>query len=114
MVQDGIRDGDIVVVRRQRTAENGQTVVALVYGEATVKRLYRVGNRRETPSGQSATEVYLPGGWERGVRDPRLRHRADTKLPALRLARYESLRTTTVYTHPSDKNLRVGVCDLMC
>ena len=47
MVQDGIRDGDIVVVRRQRTAENGQTVVALVNGEATVKRFYRAGSRVE-------------------------------------------------------------------
>jgi len=29
MVESGIRDGDIVIVRKQRTAENGQTVVAL-------------------------------------------------------------------------------------
>ena len=47
MVDAGIRDGDIVIVRRQRTAENGQTVVALVNGEATVKRFYRVGGRVE-------------------------------------------------------------------
>jgi repressor LexA len=36
-----------VIVRRQRTAENCQTVVALVNGEATVKRFYRVGTRVE-------------------------------------------------------------------
>jgi repressor LexA len=47
MVEAGIRDGDIVIVRRQRTAETGQTVVALVNGEATVKRFYRVGTRVE-------------------------------------------------------------------
>jgi repressor LexA len=47
MVEAGIRDGDIVIVRKQRTAENGQTVVALVNGEATVKRFYRVGGRVE-------------------------------------------------------------------
>jgi len=47
MVEAGIRDGDIVIVRKQRTAENGQTVVALVNGEATIKRFYRVGSRVE-------------------------------------------------------------------
>ena len=41
MIDDGIRDGDVLVVKRQATAENGQTVVALVNGEATVKRFYR-------------------------------------------------------------------------
>jgi repressor LexA len=40
MVDDGILDGDLVVVRRQETAENGDTVVALVGNEATVKRYY--------------------------------------------------------------------------
>jgi repressor LexA len=47
MVESGMRDGDIVIVRKQRTAENGQTVVALVNGEATVKRFYQVGGRVE-------------------------------------------------------------------
>ncbi len=47
MVGDGILDGDYVVVRRQTHAANGQTVVALVDGEATVKRFYRRGGRVE-------------------------------------------------------------------
>src|SRR6266705_4193661 len=47
MVEDGIRDGDVLVVKRQATAENGQTVVALVNGEATVKRFYRNEGRVE-------------------------------------------------------------------
>lgn len=42
MVGDGILDGDYVVVRRQAAAENGQTVVAVLDGEATVKRFHRV------------------------------------------------------------------------
>lgn len=41
MIDDGILDGDYVVVRKQSTAENGQTVVALLDNEATVKRLHR-------------------------------------------------------------------------
>jgi len=41
MVQEGILDGDFVVVQARNTADNGDTVVALVRGEATVKRFYR-------------------------------------------------------------------------
>jgi len=45
MVDDGIRDGDYVVVAKRSTAQNGQTVVALVRGEATLKRFYAEGSR---------------------------------------------------------------------
>ena len=37
MKEEGILPGDLIVVRKQETAQNGQTVVALVNGEATVK-----------------------------------------------------------------------------
>ncbi|MCL5271023.1 MAG: transcriptional repressor LexA [bacterium] len=44
MVDDGIRDGDLIIVESRRTAQPGQTVVALVDGaEATVKRFYPEG-----------------------------------------------------------------------
>jgi repressor LexA len=45
MVEDGILDGDFVVVSRREKAESGQTVVALVRGEATLKRYYAEGHR---------------------------------------------------------------------
>ena len=45
MIEDGIRDGDYVVVARRASAQNGQTVVALVRGEATLKRYYAEGSR---------------------------------------------------------------------
>ena len=40
---DGVKieDGDLVAVRRQSTAEPGQIIVALVDGEATIKRLVK-------------------------------------------------------------------------
>lgn len=45
MIGDGIYDGDYVVVERRDTAENGETVVALVNGTgATLKRIYREAN----------------------------------------------------------------------
>jgi repressor LexA len=45
MVEDGIHDGDYIVVSRRENAENGQTVVALLKGEATLKRFYAEGKR---------------------------------------------------------------------
>jgi len=43
MVEDGIRDGDYVIIRKQGTAENGDIVCALIAGEATLKRFYKKG-----------------------------------------------------------------------
>ncbi len=43
MTGAGIFEGDIVVVRQQQTAEDGEIVVAMTGGEATVKRLVRKG-----------------------------------------------------------------------
>ena len=47
MIDDGIRDGDVVIVRKQADATNGQTVVAMLDGDATVKKFYRQRNRIE-------------------------------------------------------------------
>jgi repressor LexA len=47
MVGDGILDGDYVVVRKQTTSETGQTVVAMLGNEATVKRIYYKPGRVE-------------------------------------------------------------------
>ncbi len=41
MIGAGILDGDVIVVRKQETAQNGQIVVALLGDEATCKRLRR-------------------------------------------------------------------------
>jgi len=41
MQEDGILDGDFIIVRKQPAAENGETVVALINNEATVKKYYR-------------------------------------------------------------------------
>ena len=40
MLEDGIHDGDVVIVRRARRADPGETVVAVVDGEATLKRFH--------------------------------------------------------------------------
>ena len=44
MIEAGINDGDVVVIRETSTADNGDIVVALVEGhEATLKRFRRSG-----------------------------------------------------------------------
>jgi|LGVE01.1.fsa_nt_gb repressor LexA len=40
MKEDGIMSGDFVVVRKQPTAENAETVVALINNEATITKKY--------------------------------------------------------------------------
>jgi len=41
MIDDGIWDGDYLIVEERSAANNGETVVALINGEATVKKFYR-------------------------------------------------------------------------
>lgn len=46
MIEDGVEDGDFIVVNRRGKAASGEMVVALVGGEATLKRFYLEGNGR--------------------------------------------------------------------
>lgn len=45
MINAGIFDGDKIVVHKQENAENGEIVVAMIDGEATVKRFYKEKNQ---------------------------------------------------------------------
>ena len=64
MIEAGINDGDIVVIREQTTADNGDIVVALVEGhEATLKRFRRRGNMIALEAANPAYETrVLPEG----------------------------------------------------
>jgi len=64
MVGDGILDGDYVVVRKQANADSGQTVVALIDNEATVKRFYRRAGRIELHPANPAMEPIVVAGDE--------------------------------------------------
>jgi repressor LexA len=59
MKDDGILPGDLVVVRKQGTARNGQTVVALVNNEATIKKYYRKDGRIELHPANAAMKPIL-------------------------------------------------------
>lgn len=45
MIEDGIHDGDFLFVKKQPSARAGEIVVAMIEGEATVKRFYPEGDR---------------------------------------------------------------------
>ena len=61
MIDAGILDGDVIVVREQSTAENGEIVVAMIEDEATVKRIYYEKNRvRLQPENQYMEPIYVP------------------------------------------------------
>ena len=58
MIDENIRDGDIVLVRQQETAEDGQRIVALIDNcEATLKKIYR---ERDYIRLQPANNSYEP------------------------------------------------------
>ncbi|NUR24640.1 MAG: transcriptional repressor LexA [Catenulispora sp.] len=44
MIEAAICDGDVVVIRQQKQAENGEFVAAMIDGEATVKELKKEAN----------------------------------------------------------------------
>lgn len=60
MIGDGIFDGDYIFVRKQLQADEGEIVVAMIEGEATVKRFYREGERiRFQPSNPRLEPIYV-------------------------------------------------------
>lgn len=59
MIEAAILDGDLIVVAPQPDAANGEIVVALVDGEATVKRFYRENGRiRLQPENRTMEPLY--------------------------------------------------------
>ncbi len=61
MIEDGIRDGDYIIVEGRDVANNGETVVALLGNEATVKRYYREmdGKIRLQPANSAMDPIFV-------------------------------------------------------
>ncbi len=61
MIDDAIQDGDIIVVEKRETAENGETVVAMINGErVTLKRFYvEADGIRLQPANPAMAPIYL-------------------------------------------------------
>lgn len=64
MIEDGIRDGDYIIVEGRDVANNGETVVALLGNEATVKRYYREadGRIRLQPANSTMDPIFVSEG----------------------------------------------------
>jgi repressor LexA len=61
MVDEGIRDGDVLIIRKQDHADNGQTVVAQIEGEATIKKFYQRDGRVELrPANEELKPFVVP------------------------------------------------------
>ncbi len=69
MIEDAIRDGDLVLVEQRDTARNGETVVAVLPdGEVTLKRFYREAGRvRLQPANASMQPILVPDVEIRGI-----------------------------------------------
>src|SRR5574342_1114104 len=59
MKDEGILPGDLVIVRKQATARNGQTVVALVNQEATIKTYFKKDSRIELHPANAAMKPIM-------------------------------------------------------
>jgi repressor LexA len=61
MIEDGIHDGDLVVVQATAEAADGDMVVAMVDGEVTLKRLYRQlpGTIRLQPANPEMAPIFV-------------------------------------------------------
>lgn len=88
MQNEGIFPGDIVVVQKQATARNGQTVIALVNSESYDQDLLPQGEHSGTPSGQwrYAAHHHQAVGQLSDRRDCRRRHSSPPKVRPLLLA----------------------------
>ncbi|MBN2341023.1 MAG: repressor LexA [Deltaproteobacteria bacterium] len=62
MMNAGILPGDVVIVRKQETADNGDIVVAMVEEEATVKRFKMIKGRPELHPENDEFEPIVPTG----------------------------------------------------
>ncbi len=61
MIEEGIHDGDLVVVSRREIATAGEMVVALVGDEATLKRFYPEGPQiRLQPANSRMQPLLVP------------------------------------------------------
>lgn len=61
MIEDGIYDGDFVIINQRQQAFNGEMVVAMVHGEVTLKRFYLERDRvRLQPANSTMPPIYVP------------------------------------------------------
>ena len=70
MIDAGIDDGDLVVIRQQSSADDGQIVVALIDDEATLKRYYRDDRNQRIrlhPENETMEDIFVDNCLIQGI-----------------------------------------------
>lgn len=70
MIDAGIDDGDLVVIRQQSSADDGQVVVALIDDEATLKRYYRDDRNQRIrlhPENETMEDIFVDNCLIQGI-----------------------------------------------
>ena len=70
MIDAGINNGDMVIVRKQDAADDGQIVVALVENETTLKRIYKDNENHQVilhPENKAMKDIIVPDCRIQGV-----------------------------------------------
>ena len=120
MIEEGIFDGDIVIIKKQASAENGQTVVAIIDdNEATLKKIYQEKNRfRLQPANQTMLPFYRKEVEIRGVVVKIIRNFENTKatefktldlfagVGGIRIG-FENAGFETVFSNDFDKQCKI-------
>ncbi len=107
MIEDGVFDGDTVVIREQKTADNGQMVVAIIDdNQATLKRLYREKDRiRLQPSNQNLLPFYRTEVEVRGVVEKIIRN---LNIQIEESSKYKFLSAPKNDTEPDNENIFIN------
>ena len=110
MIEEGIHDGDIVIIREQKTANDGETVVAIINrNETTLKKIYRENNRiRLQPANQSLLPIFTNEVEIRGKVISIIRNIKEEKQPIL-----NNLTTTQYFDLPTDTDPLVIIGDVI-
>jgi len=60
MVDEGIFDGDLIILNKNKNPENGDLVIAMVDGEMTLKKYYRIGDKiKLQPANPNFKPIYV-------------------------------------------------------
>ena len=97
MIDENINDGDIVLVKHQETAENGQKVVALIDNhEATLKKFYKErGHIRLQPANKNMEPIILRNGRDVAIQGIVLDVIREEREPTVLFPEYKQLNEYT-------------------
>jgi len=108
MIDEGIFDGDMVIIKKQNTADDGQTVVAIIDdNEATLKKLFREKDKfRLQPANQNMLPFFRKEIEIRGVVEKIIRNFKDNNQNSLANRKKEFLSRIRSANHDSQNKYK--------